>query len=551
MWQEQTAEKPEVGGTSMLRISQLKIEAEKGEKGLKRAAAKALGVKERDILSLKIKKRSLDARKKPQIFYVYTVDVTVENEMRLLKSCKNPKVSAAKDLVYHLPKEGSEPLAARPVIIGMGPAGLFCALALARRGFCPLILERGADMDRRWEIVEHFWNTGELDSQTNIQFGEGGAGTFSDGKLNTAVKDPTGRNTYVLKTFVEFGAPEEILYLGKPHIGTDLLRQVIKNIRREIERLGGEIRFLTKAEDLLIENGRIAGIVTDNGDTIFCEAVVLAIGHSARDTFEMLKKREIPMSPKAFAVGVRAEHPQKLIDRAQYGKEAGKLLPAADYKLTCQLPNGRGVYSFCMCPGGYVVNASSEEERLAVNGMSYHSRAGKNANSAIVVTVTPEDYGTEDVLAGVRFQRRLEHAAYCAGKGCVPVQRYEDFCKNRISERLGTVEPSIKGKWSFGNVRACFPDELARSLQDGMEAFGKKISGFNGADVLLSGVESRTSSPVRIERGEGLQSTVSGLYPCGEGAGYAGGITSAAMDGLRVAEAILKKFKINYCVHTD
>lgn len=527
----------------MLRIQQLKIRAEIGEDGILKAAAKALRIHEKEILTFKIRKRSLDARKKPEIFYVYTVDVQTADDKRVLQRCRNPKVSPASDTEYTAAVSGTRPLTTRPVVIGMGPAGLFCALLLARAGFCPLVLERGAAVEERQREVARFWETGELNLRTNIQFGEGGAGTFSDGKLNTAVKDATGRNTFVLKTFVEFGAPQEILWLNKPHIGTDLLKNIIKNIRMEIERLGGEVRFYSQVTELCTENGKLSGVVVNENERIPCEAAVLAIGHSARDTFALLKQRGVLMSQKAFAVGVRMEHPQTLIDESQYGKPRGDL-PAADYKLTCQLPNGRAVYSFCMCPGGYVVNASSEEGRLAVNGMSYHSREGENANSAVVVTVTPEDFGSEDVLAGVRFQRELERAAYDAGKGKVPVQLYRDFCKSRVSTETGKVTPNIKGQWTFGNVRECFPKVIGDSIEQGIAGFGKKITGYDCGDAVLSGVESRTSSPVRIERSREMESSMEGLYPCGEGAGYAGGITSAAMDGLRVGEAILKKFKI-------
>lgn len=529
----------------MIRIQQLKLPCGHEEEELKQAMLHALSIREKDLISYKIKKRSLDARKKPVLFYSYVIDAKVVCEAKVLKR-KKAGISAVEPKPYQYPAFGEEPLKGRPVIAGTGPAGLFCGLVLARCGFRPILLERGEDVESRQKKVDTFWKTGILDPTSNVQFGEGGAGTFSDGKLNTAVKDVSGRNTYVLQTFVEAGAPEEILYLNKPHIGTDVLKNVVKWIREEICRLGGEVRFKSQVTDLKIKDGALAGIIVNDTEQMECQTLVLAVGHSARDTFEMLAKKPVLMEQKAFAVGVRIEHPQSMIDVSQYGQER-RDLPAADYKLTRNLKNGRGVYSFCMCPGGYVVNASSEEGRLAVNGMSYHARDGKNANSAMVVTVSPADFGSEHVLAGMEFQRKLEEKAYQAAGGKIPVELLGDFCreeKGEISQMLGEVEPQNRGLWAFADVRSCFPKDLARSLAEGILDCGNVIKGFNRKDAVVSGVESRTSSPVRILRGETLESSVKGLYPCGEGAGYAGGITSAAMDGMKVAEALMKKYRV-------
>lgn len=527
----------------MIRLQQVKLPVTHTRKELERAIEKTLHVAPEQIKSYEIIKQSLDARKKAELKYSYVIDTEVLKEQKVVKQCRNKNVSLVEKKKYVFPKSGTEPLKQRPVIVGAGPAGLFCALMLARHGYRPILLERGCDVETRTQDVEQFWKDGRLKRNSNVQFGEGGAGTFSDGKLNTLVKDEKGRNRFVLETFVQAGAPQEILYVNKPHIGTDVLRSVVWNIREEIKRFGGDVFFETQVTDLEIKDGKVCRLERDGKEWIDTEIVVLAIGHSARDTFEMLQKKPISIHAKSFAVGVRIEHPQKMIDDAQYGEIEQGILPAAAYKVTQKLENGRGVYSFCMCPGGYVVNASSEEGKIAVNGMSYHKRDGENANSAIIVTVTPEDFEGEDALAGVRFQRKLEEAAYKAGKGNIPVQCFEDFCADRITKALGNVKPQICGRWELANVRGCFPKEVALSLEMGIKAFGRKIKGFDRADAVISGVESRTSSPIRMERGDTLESNILGLYPCGEGAGYAGGIMSAAMDGMKVAEQIAARYR--------
>lgn len=528
---------------NMIRISQVKLPVEHTEQELKEKAARMLKISPSAIQAMRIGKQSLDARKKPELYYSYTLEIETEKEPSVVHKAKNPNVILAKKESYCFPKPGSEPLARRPVIIGTGPAGLFCGLMLAQHGYRPLLLERGQDVDTRKAQVDRFWETGTLDTRTNVQFGEGGAGTFSDGKLNTLVKDPAMRNRKVLEIFCEFGADPAILWQNKPHIGTDVLSRVVKAMRQEIIRLGGEVRFGAQVTDVLMENGQICGVRTEQGETILSQTVVLAIGHSARDTFEMLYERGIPMEQKAFAVGLRIQHPQALINQSQYGRAEAGPLGAASYKLTRQTSSGRGVYSFCMCPGGYVVNASSEPERLAVNGMSYHDRAGKNANSALIVTVTPEDFPGQTPLAGIAYQRRLEELAFRSGGGKIPVQLYEDFRQNRVSRQLGEVEPQTCGAWEFGNLRNVLPETLSQPLLEAMDGFGQMIRGFDRPDAVFAGVESRTSSPVRIWRETSMESQVRGLYPCGEGAGYAGGITSAAMDGIRTAEAIASRYR--------
>ena len=531
----------------MIRINQLKLRINHTEADLKMKILKSLHLKEDALLSYRIKKQSIDARKKPELSYVYTIEVTVKNENKIMKKIKDKNVSIVSSKEYHLPQSGTEIMKHRPIVVGSGPAGLFCAYMLASNGYVPILIERGMPVEERMKDVEAFWNGGPLKAESNVQFGEGGAGTFSDGKLNTLVKDESGRNTKVLEIFTQHGASEDILYVNKPHIGTDVLVNIVKSMRQHIKKNGGEIYFHTKLTEVLVEDNQITGIKTEDtlngGHKLFMSNnVVLAIGHSARDTFQMLHAFGVPMEAKAFAVGVRVEHPQSMINYSQYGMEESDILQAAAYKLTEKLDNGRGVYTFCMCPGGYVVNASSEENRLAVNGMSYHARDGKNANSAVIVTVSPEDYGLESALSGIEFQRKLEENAYKAGAGKVPVQLFEDFCNNKVSTKLGEIEPQIKGAYTFGDVRGIFDSEIAESIEKGIQAFDRKIPGYARKDTVLSGVESRTTSPVRIVRDNVFESTLKGLYPCGEGAGYAGGITSAAMDGIKVAEAIIRKY---------
>lgn len=529
----------------MIRISQLKLSPEHSREDLVQKAAKTLHISEKEIQSLDIRKQSIDARKKPNIQYVYTVDIKVSNEQKVMRRQKGGQATVVQEKPYQFPVAGTEKMEQRPIIIGSGPAGLFCAYLLAEHGYRPVVYERGASVEERQKDIEQFWESNVLQPNSNVQFGEGGAGTFSDGKLNTLVKDPIGRNRKVLEIFVKNGAPEEILYLAKPHIGTDILITVVKNMRERILTWGGEFHFHSQMTDIHVEHGKLQAItirMPDGTKRIPAELLVLAIGHSARDTFSMLYERQIPMKAKAFAVGVRVEHAQEMINHSQYGEEIRYKLPAAAYKVAANLENGRGVYSFCMCPGGYVVNASSEEGRLAVNGMSYHARDGKNANSAIIVTVTPDDYESDHPLAGVKFQQRLEENAYQIGNGQIPVQCFEDFCNNKVTKQLGKITPQIKGQYQFANVRAIFPKEIGDSIEEGIKVFDRQIHGFAKADTVLSGVESRTSSPVRIPRNEDLHLENLRIYPCGEGAGYAGGITSAAMDGIKVAEKIAGEF---------
>ena len=543
----------------MIRINQIKMKLTDGEDRLTIKAAALLRLRPEDIRSLKIVKKSVDARHKPDIKYVYSIDVTVENEKKINRRLFNNNIFFTEEKKYSMPKAGDEKLFESPVVVGMGPAGLFCGYFLAKAGYRPLIIERGECVEDRKRTVESFWRGEGLNTESNVQFGEGGAGTFSDGKLNTVVKDKEGRHMEVLETFVKFGAKPEITYVNKPHIGTDILYDIVKNMRQEIIRLGGQVKFNTKLTDIHTENGKINSITVKNtakggdgsSENISCQVIVLALGHSARDTFEMLEEKKLRMEPKSFAVGVRVEHPQSMINKKMYGTEAHELLEAADYKVTYNTPDKRGVYSFCMCPGGYVVNASSEEKRLAVNGMSYSGRDGSNANSAIIVTVTPEDYEGDSPLAGIAFQRKLEEKAYHIGAGAVPVETYGGYryAVTGQKEKASVIRreypefaPAVKGTYRMAPVHDILPEALNKALVEGIDLIGQTMDGFADSGAYLSGVESRTSSPVRIMRDETGQSAVRGLYPCGEGAGYAGGITSAAMDGMVIAEKIGAKY---------
>lgn len=527
----------------MIRIGQIKIPYKEGDRRVLETVLKKLHIHEKDVESWKIFKKSIDARKKQDIMAVYTVDLCLKHENAFLKRNRNKNVRRVKEAAYIFPEAGEQKLSSPITIVGSGPSGLFCALMLARYGYRPILLERGMDVERRKAVVQQFWDKGEFHSETNVQFGEGGAGTFSDGKLNTLVKDPFGRHRKVLELFVEFGADPEITYVNKPHIGTDMLCHIVKAMREEIIALGGEVHFESKLTDIRTEKGQLTAVCVNDRTWFDCECLVLAVGHSARDTFSMLKNRGLPMTAKSFAIGVRVEHPQRMINESQYGLPADDILGSASYKLTHTASNGRGVYTFCMCPGGYVVNASSEAGGCVVNGMSYHGRNSENANSAIIVTVTPEDFPSDDVMAGVEFQRLWEHKAYIEGGGKVPVQLYKDFCEGKVSEAFGEVRPVHKGATVFADLNKCLPPYVCDSLKEGIEAFGHKIHDYNRGDAVLSGVETRTSSPIRMERDKDFQSEICGIYPCGEGAGYAGGITSAAMDGLRIAEAIRRVYR--------
>lgn len=527
----------------MIRIRDIILPPGHAPEALSQEAARILGVATHRIQSLFIWRRSVDARRKPEIRMVYTVDVQISgNEEALLKRCGKSRVERAVRKTYEIPRPETED-GCRPVVIGFGPAGMFAALVLAEAGMRPVVLERGRCAGQRKERVEAFWNGGPLDPECNVQFGEGGAGTFSDGKLNTGTHDD--RIRWVLEQLVEAGAPEEILYDAKPHMGTDVLFRVVQALRARILRLGGEVRFQTKLTGLEISGGAISGIQARSPEGpvfIPCRRVILAVGHSARDTFSMLLDAGISMEPKAFSMGVRIEHLQCSVDCGQYGAPADQLgLPPADYKLACHLPGG-SAYTFCMCPGGYVVAAASQEGRVVTNGMSYAARAGENANSALLVSLTPEMFPEPGPLGGMHWQGQLESAAFRAGGGtyAAPAQLVGDFLARRPSTGCASVRPTYRPGVTYCDLHEVLPSAVTDVLEAALPVLGKRLRGFDQPDAVLTAPETRSSSPVRILRGRSLQSSVSGLYPCGEGAGYAGGIVSAAVDGMRCAEAVLR-----------
>ena len=533
----------------MLRIQELKLPLDHPEPALRQAILKRLGVSDQNLVSFTVFKRAYDARKTSAIQLIYTIDADVKDEPSVLKRLSRDKqIVPTPDLDYRPPLQAQSG-AKRPVVVGMGPCGLFAGLLLAEMGFNPIILERGKIVRERTVDTFKFWRKGVLNPGSNAQFGEGGAGTFSDGKLYSQIKDPRHLGRKVLTEFVEAGAPDEILYVSKPHIGTFRLVSMIEHMRGKIERLGGEIRFEHQVTDILLHERhgekQVAGVVLANGETIETDHLVMALGHSARDTFEMLHGRGVFFEAKPFSIGVRIEHPQSIIDCARFGPSAGHpILGAADYKLAHHASNGRSVYSFCMCPGGTVVAAASEDGRLVTNGMSQYSRHERNANAGIVVGVTPGDFPEDaraNPLAGIAFQRHWEEKAYVAGGASwfAPCQLVGDFLKNQPSTALGSVIPSYKPGVTPTDLNLCLPEYATTAMREALQAFGRQIQGFSMDEAVMTGVETRTSSPVRMTRGADFQSlNVKGLYPSGEGAGYAGGILSAAVDGIKVAEAL-------------
>ena len=536
----------------MLRLTDLRLPLDHTEEELKAAILAELGLRERpqELIRYSIVRRGVDARKPGAIVLVYHLDVETTHEDEVLRRHQRrsrkagPHLGPVPDTTYRLPVRAPASLVRRPIVIGLGPCGLFAGLLLAEMGFRPLILERGKAVRERTVDTFGLWNKGELDPESNVQFGEGGAGTFSDGKLYSQIKDPEHRGRKVLQEFVEAGAPPEILYVSKPHIGTFRLVKMVETMRAKIESLGGEIRFRSRVEDLIVEEGKVRGVILAGGERLDADHVILAVGHSARDTFAMLHRCGVAIEAKPFSIGFRIEHPQALIDRCRYGPRAGHpLLGAADYKLVHHCRNGRSVYSFCMCPGGTVVAAASEPGGVVTNGMSQYSRDERNANSGIVVGITPADY-PGGPLAGIDFQRHWERRAFDLGGGTyeAPGQLVGDFLAGRPSKEFGSVLPSYRPGVRLGDLSTCLPDYAIEAIREALPAFGRTIPGFAMDDALLTAVETRTSSPVRIPRNEDLQSlNTEGLYPAGEGAGYAGGILSAAVDGIKVAEAVALK----------
>ncbi|MBD5154499.1 MAG: hypothetical protein HDT15_05320 [Oscillibacter sp.] len=528
----------------MLQIERIKLALEEDEGLLRRKAAAALRISEAEIGELQVLRKAIDAR--DGVRFVYTLRVSVTNEKQILKRCRNKNVSAVSEMPYCLPVSAAPP-EIPPVVVGAGPGGLFCALALARCGVKPILLERGQAVEHRQNDVERFWESGELDPESNVQFGEGGAGAFSDGKLNTGTKDM--RHRFILETLVSHGAPESILYEAKPHVGTDYLQKVLVSLRQELEDLGCDIRFGHRLTGIRQEDGRITALDVAGPDGTYLlpvRHVVLALGNSARDTFEMLHAAGVPMEPKPLAVGVRIEHRQADIDFAQYKALAGHpRLPASSYKLSCHLENGRGVFSFCVCPGGQVVAAASESGRAVTNGMSDYARDGENCNGGLLVGVTAADFPGDGPLAGIAFQRELEERAYAAGGGgyIAPAQRVEDFLLRRPSTGPGNVVPTYRPGVKWCNLWDVLPEFICQSLAEALPVLDGKVRGYAQPDAVLTAVETRSSCPLRILRGEDGQSAIRGLWPCGEGAGYAGGIMSAAADGLRTAEQVLEQIR--------
>lgn len=529
----------------MIRLTEIKLPLDHEEEALTAAITKKLGISEEHIISYNVFRRGYDARKKASILLIYTLDVIVENETALLEQfVSDPHVKETPDMEYKFVAQAPENLTERPVVIGFGPCGLFAALILAQAGFKPIVVERGKEVRERTKDTFGFWRKRTLNTESNVQFGEGGAGTFSDGKLYSQVKDPNFYGRKVTTEFVKAGAPEEILYVSKPHIGTFKLVTMIEKMRANIIELGGEIRFSTRVDDIHMDGEQVTGLTLSNGEEIKSRYIVLAVGHSARDTFEMLHDRGVYMEAKPFSVGFRIEHRQAMIDEARFGPNAGNpILGAADYKLVHHCKNGRTVYSFCMCPGGTVVAATSEEKRVVTNGMSQYSRAERNANAAIVVGIDPERDYPGHPLAGIKLQRELESGAYVLGGETydAPAQKVGDFLKGRDPSELGDVQPSFTPGIHLTDISKALPAFAVEAIREAIPAFDRKIKGFASEDALLTGVETRTSSPVCIKRGKDFQSVnLKGFYPAGEGAGYAGGILSAGIDGIKVAEALSK-----------